>query len=132
MDLSVSTNFGYAAQLSQSQAATAVVRPVSATPGNGQPADSGTVATSQAQGSGNPQPQATPGSEKQYQEVRKKNPAADVTAKPGYSFEVDQKNHKIMKVSDSKGVLIYQVPSKGQLALIESEDASSKRLALTA
>jgi len=70
--------------------------------------------------------------DKQAQEAGKKNPAAEVTAKPGYAFEVDQQNHKIMKVSDAKGVLIYQVPSKGQLALVEAEESAQKRIALTA
>lgn len=70
--------------------------------------------------------------DKQAQEARKKNPAAEVTAHPGYAFEVDSQNHKIMKVSDSKGVLIYQIPSKGQLALVSAQENDQKRLQLTA
>jgi hypothetical protein len=70
--------------------------------------------------------------DKQLQQARKQNPTAEVTAHPGYIFEVDQQNHKIMKVSDAKGVLIYQVPSKGQLALVEAQDSAQKSIQLTA
>lgn len=70
--------------------------------------------------------------DRQLQEARKKDPAAEITSHPGYTFETDSQNRRIMKVSDNKGVLIYQVPSKGELALVEAQDASKQRLALTA
>lgn len=34
---------------------------------------------------------------------------------------------RIMKVLDSKDVLIYQVPSKGELALVNAEEAAARR-----
>lgn len=49
----------------------------------------------------------------------------------GFLFEYEN-NVQVMKVQDSKGVLIYQVPSKGQLALIAAEDESEPQLSRTA
>lgn len=65
-------------------------------------------------------------------ETPEKQRPAETPTHPGYTFEVDQQNHRIMKVSNSRGVLIYQVPSKGELALVEAEEANQKRLLLTA
>lgn len=58
--------------------------------------------------------------------ARKKDPAAEVASNPGFRFEY-QDNRQIMKVHNVKGVLIYQVPSKGQLALIQAEDSEQQR-----
>ncbi len=81
----------------------------------------------------NPGPDQTSASpDRKLQEARKQNPAAAATAQPGYTFEVDPQNHRIMKVNDAKGVLIYQVPSKGQLALVEAQGSTQKNITLTA
>lgn len=124
MDLSVSaTSSAYTAATAYGQAGSASAPRANAqatTPPSGQDTSSTTASNAQAS------------PDKQLQDARKKNPAAEVTSHPGYAFEVDQQNHKIMKVSDNKGVLIYQVPSKGELALIEAEDSSKKRIQLTA
>jgi hypothetical protein len=37
-----------------------------------------------------------------------------------------------MKLQDSKGVLIYQIPSKGQLALLRATEAAASRVDTTA
>jgi hypothetical protein len=136
MDLGVGAlTATYLPQQGYSQPGGVSARPVSSVaPDNAtngaQYALSGTTGVAvQADGAGTPNAQST---EKQAQDARKKDPAAEITAQPGYTFEVDQRNNKIMKVSDSKGVLIYQVPSKGQLALVEAQDAAQKRLQLTA
>lgn len=39
---------------------------------------------------------------------------------------------RIMKVLDSKDVLIYQVPTKGELALVNAEEAAAKRILASA
>lgn len=57
----------------------------------------------------------------QEEEARRKNPGTEVARSPGFSFEYQDK-HQVMKVHNSKGFLIYQVPSKGQLALIQAEE----------
>ncbi len=46
-------------------------------------------------------------------------------------FEVVE-GAKVMKVLDSKDVLIYQVPSKGQLALVKVQEAAEKRAGVVA
>lgn len=56
--------------------------------------------------------------------VKKDVPAAEPARSPGIRFEYED-NHRVMRVHNSKGVLIYQVPSKGQLALIAAEDSAS-------
>jgi hypothetical protein len=76
--------------------------------------------------------QSSTSPDQQLQEARKKSPAAEVNSQPGFAFELDPKNHRVMKVNDNKGVLIYQVPSKGQLALIEAQESAQKTLRLTA
>lgn len=58
--------------------------------------------------------------------ARKKDPTAEVTANPGITFEYEDK-HEVMKVHNVKGILIYQVPSKGQLALIDAEESGRKK-----
>lgn len=66
--------------------------------------------------------------------ARRQDPAAEVSSTPGFSFEYEG-NRQVMKVHNAKGVLIYQVPSKGQLALIQAEDSAqegSSQLRLTA
>jgi len=131
MDLSVSTNFGYATQQAYSQPSVQVARAGNTAAGNA-PAANATPQQPAAQEGNNAQSNTATSSQKRIQELRKQNPAAEVTTHPGYTFEVDQKNHKVMKVSDSKGVLIYQVPSKGQLALIEADEAAKKHIQLTA
>lgn len=52
--------------------------------------------------------------------ARGKEVASGASRSPGFSFEF-QEQHRVMKVHNVKGVLIYQVPSKGQLSLIEAE-----------
>lgn len=77
----------------------------------------------------------TPETQKAQEEAaRRKDPSAEVSRTPGFSFEY-QDNHQVMKVHNAKGVLIYQVPSKGQLALIQAEDNTQllgQQLRLTA
>ncbi|MFZ5483318.1 MAG: hypothetical protein ACOZB0_03735 [Pseudomonadota bacterium] len=66
--------------------------------------------------------------------ARRRDPVAEPARSPGFVFEF-QDSRQVMKVHNAKGVLIYQVPSKGQLALIETEEAANRldpRLRLTA
>ncbi len=59
-------------------------------------------------------------------------PVQDSAPNAGVRFEYENKT-QVMKVSDNKGILIYQVPSKGQLALIADQDSGEpSRLAQTA
>lgn len=78
---------------------------------------------------------ASPEAQKAQEEAaRRKDPSAEVSRSPGFKFEF-QDSQQIMKVHNAKGVLIYQVPSKGQLALIEAEDNAQRlgqQLRLTA
>jgi len=70
----------------------------------------------------------------QEEAALRKDPTADLTSTPGFSFEYED-NHQVMKVHNAKGILIYQVPSKGQLALIQAEESaqqSGQKLRLTA
>lgn len=46
-------------------------------------------------------------------------------------FESEE-GSRVMKVLDSKDVLIYQVPSKGELALIKAEEAAARRILASA
>ena len=57
--------------------------------------------------------------------VRGRAAVAEISRVPGFSFE-HQDRHQVMKVHNNKGVLIYQVPSKGQLTLIEAEDNTQR------
>lgn len=57
--------------------------------------------------------------------ARKQDPSTEKPRSPGFSFEY-QDRQQVMKVHNGKGVLIYQVPSKGQLALIQAEEAASR------
>lgn len=66
--------------------------------------------------------------------ARRKEPGAEVARVHGFAFEYEG-NRQVMKVNNEKGILIYQVPSKGHLALIEAEENTRKRsqqLSLTA
>lgn len=96
------------------------------------PAPAANVANQSGSQANTNTPQSSQPLQQQLQAARKKSPATEVTNRPGYNFEVDQQNHKVMKVSDNKGVLIYQVPSKGELALITARESEQKRLQLTA
>ena len=61
-----------------------------------------------------------------------RNTATSQPVRPsGFEFE-NKDNTQLMKVNDSKGVLIYQVPSKGQLALLEATEATSSKVKTTA
>jgi hypothetical protein len=46
-------------------------------------------------------------------------------------FDMEE-GSRVMKVLDSKDVLIYQVPSKGELTLIKAEEAASRRMLVRA
>ncbi len=50
---------------------------------------------------------------------------ASMPANPVFEVEFQGK-HRVMKVNDSQGVLIYQVPSKGQLQLIQAEENKAR------
>lgn len=50
---------------------------------------------------------------------------------PGFKFEYEDTT-RIMNVQDTKGVLIYQVPTKGQLALLEAAERTAGRIEVTA
>ncbi len=58
-------------------------------------------------------------------EAPKERPAPTVTTGGSIEFEQD-KGTRVMKVLDSKDVLIYQVPPKGQLTLIQAEKAAAR------
>jgi hypothetical protein len=47
------------------------------------------------------------------------------SAQSGFKFEFKD-NVRVMEVHDNKGVLIYQVPPKGQLQLLQAEKKASK------
>jgi hypothetical protein len=57
--------------------------------------------------------------------------ANETSKTAGFEFEYKDST-QVMKVNDSKGVLIYQVPSKGQLALLEATDPSAAQVKTTA
>lgn len=57
--------------------------------------------------------------------------AAESARAPGFKFEYED-TARVMKVQDSKSVLIYQVPTKGQLALLEAADRAAARIQVTA
>ena len=68
------------------------------------------------------------------EDERKQVPATEASRAPGFQFEYED-SRQVMKVLNGKGVLIYQVPSKGQLALIEAADQAAdpgRALSLTA
>lgn len=50
---------------------------------------------------------------------------------PGFKFEYEDTT-RVMKVQDSKFVLIYQVPTKGQLALLDAAERAATRIQVTA
>ena len=58
-------------------------------------------------------------------EVRSKATDVEAEQNPRFLFEYEN-SRQIVKVQNSQGVLIYQVPSKGQLALIEQADSAEK------
>lgn len=68
----------------------------------------------------------------QSKNTRAQNTASAASSVANFTFEVDQQNHRIMKLSDGNGVLIYQIPSKGQLALITAQENEQKHIALVA
>lgn len=63
--------------------------------------------------------------------ARRRDPAAESAQAPGFVFDYEG-NQRVMKVNNQKGALIYQVPSKGQLALIEAEEDRTDKVRLTA
>ncbi|MDD4880888.1 MAG: hypothetical protein PHR30_10615 [Gallionellaceae bacterium] len=73
---------------------------------------------------------STEEAQKALQEAARKKdpspPSTEVAQVHGFAFEYEG-TRQVMKVNNEKGVLIYQVPSKGQLALIEVEDDSRQR-----
>ena len=69
---------------------------------------------------------------KQTRNARTQDTANVTSSVANFTFEVDQQNHRILKLSDGNGVLIYQIPSKGQLALISAQENEQKRIALVA
>lgn len=71
-------------------------------------------------------------SSRQTKNTSNQNAASQTSEVANFTFEVDRQNHRIMKLSDGNGVLIYQIPSKGQLALITAQENDQKRLALVA
>jgi hypothetical protein len=60
------------------------------------------------------------------------NTTSTASSVANFTFEVDQQNHRIVKLSDGNGILIYQIPSKGQLALISAQENEQRRIALVA
>lgn len=58
-------------------------------------------------------------------ETLNERPAPTVTTGGSIEFEQDE-GTRVMKVLDSKDVLIYQVPPKGQLTLIKAEEAAAR------
>lgn len=66
-------------------------------------------------------------------EAREARKAATTEPVRPSGFEFDYKDStRIMKVNDSKGFLIYQVPSKGQLALLEASESAPSKVETTA
>jgi hypothetical protein len=59
--------------------------------------------------------------------ARKQDPTAEATRSPGFVFEYED-SQRVMKVHNQKGALIYQVPSKGQLTLIQAEEKQQVQL----
>lgn len=57
--------------------------------------------------------------------------ATESARAPGFKFEYEDTT-RVMKVQDSKSVLIYQVPTKGQLALLEAAERATARIQVTA
>jgi len=65
---------------------------------------------------------------------RQAEAVSELARNPGFQFEYEDRR-QVMKVHNGRGVLIYQVPSKGQLALIQAEEVATQRseqLSLTA
>lgn len=51
----------------------------------------------------------------------------------GGSIQLDlEEGTPVMKVLDSKDILIYQVPSKGELAVVKAEEAAALRMLVSA
>ncbi len=65
--------------------------------------------------------------ERERAESARRQEAPEQVRGAGIRFEYEN-SQQVMKVNNSKGVLIYQVPSKGQLALIESNDTERDAL----
>jgi hypothetical protein len=64
--------------------------------------------------------------EKARQAEARKDPTGETASQSGIQFEY-QDQRQVMKLYNSKGVLIYQVPSEGRLTLIEADDAAASR-----
>ena len=112
-------------------AAAAQASPTTSTTNNGQTPALPTASQTASQ----PQSNATDlqsSASAQSKNTRAQNTASTTSSVANFTFEVDQQNHRIMKLSDGKGVLIYQIPSKGQLALITAQENEQKRIALVA
>jgi hypothetical protein len=57
----------------------------------------------------------------------------DNQTKAGGSIQLDlEEGAHVMKVLDSKDILIYQVPSKGELAVVKAEEAAARRMLVSA
>ncbi len=64
------------------------------------------------------------------QEVQREQ---DNQTKTGGSIQLDlEEGTHVMKVLDSKDILIYQVPSKGELALVKAEEVAARRMLVSA
>jgi hypothetical protein len=55
---------------------------------------------------------------------------AESVRAPGFKFDYEDTT-RVMKVQDSKAVLIYQVPTKGQLAILEAAERIASRIQVT-
>ena len=77
--------------------------------------------------------QATQSRAESLRQVREKDAAPEVRDNFAGSIEFEVvEEAKVMKVLDSKDVLIYQMPSKGQLALIKAQEAAERRAGVEA
>jgi hypothetical protein len=82
-----------------------------------------------AQTAGNPavagntsqaKPEATRKDAREARPVQDTKPATTTSAQPHFQFK-DVQGTRVMEVFDNKDVLIYQVPPKGQLTLIQTQ-----------
>ncbi len=65
-----------------------------------------------------------------HQAIQQARQEEAIHAASGGSIQFEQEEGtRVMKVLDSKDVLIYQVPPKGRLTLIKAEEAATQALA---